>query len=161
MPTPISHATVGFAIGAWTAPRPPATRVCLATAALAALPDVDVLWWSPDRPETSLLAHRAITHSIVFALAAALVMTLLFHHGRLIVPFALAALSHSCLDAFSRYSLGIQFLAPFSTQRFRFPWTPLGDPTGSLARQLMQEALVVFLPALVIAVAGLRVRRRS
>ena len=73
----------------------------------------------------------------------------------------LALLSHACLDALSTYSFGVEFFAPFSQQRFRFGWTPLGDPNGSLAGQLLQEAIVVFLPAVVLAWLAFRVRGRA
>jgi len=57
--------------------------------------------------------------------------------------FLLGTPLHGCLDALSRYSFGVEFFAPLSVQRFRFPWTPLGDPSG-LAGQLIQEAFVFF-----------------
>ncbi|SRR6266446_2755404 len=160
MPTPLSHAAVGFAIAAWTQPAPPARRVGLVAAACAALPDIDFFGWP--------VAHRAITHSLAFALIGALVITAACfrseqwtrRRSRIALVLGLALLSHSCLDALSTYSFGVEFFAPFSDQRFRFAWTPLGDPNGSLAGQLMQEALVVFLPAVLIAWLGLRQRGR-
>ena len=68
----------------------------------------------------------------------------------------LAIASHACLDALSTYSLGVEFFAPFSQERFRFLWTPLGVASGSLVGQLVQEALVVLLPALLLAWFGRR-----
>jgi len=167
VPTPISHAAVGFAIGAWTAPAPPDTRVCVAAAACAALPDIDVLW-SFGLPESSSFAHRALTHSLVFALFTALVVAFVFFRDerwtasrlRIALVLGLALLSHSCLDALSTYSLGIGVFVPFSAHRLRFPWTPLGRPSGTITSQLIEEGLVIFLPALVIAWLGWRVRRR-
>ncbi len=160
MPTPISHAAVGFAIAAWTQPAPPTRRVFLVAAACAALPDIDFFGWP--------FAHRAITHSLAFALLGAVVITaVLFRseqwtqqRSRIALVLGLALLSHGCLDALSTYSFGIEFFAPFSEQRFRFPWTPLGDPNGRLVGQLMQEALVVFLPAVLIGWLGMRSRGR-
>jgi len=161
VPTPLSHAAVGYAIGAWSPPDvPPSTqRVCLAAAACAALPDIDVIGFT---------AHRGITHSLTFALVVAMLATfLLFPQAQtrrtrvqIALTLLVALLSHSCLDALSQYSWGIEFFAPFSQQRFRFVWTPLGRPNGELASQLVQEALVVFLPAVVLAWLGLRRRRR-
>lgn len=69
----------------------------------------------------------------------------------------LALVSHACLDALSTYSVGVQFLAPFSQQRFRFLWTPLG--AAGLKGQLVQEAIVVLVPAVLLAWLGLKVRR--
>lgn len=166
MPTPISHAAVGFAIGAWTRGQAPARRVCVVAAACAALPDSDAIGWVLGVPDSSLFAHRAITHSLVFAVAAAALATIEFFQGdewrqtrtRIALLLGLALLSHACLDALSTYSLGVEFFAPFSQQRFRFPWTPLGDPTGTLVGQLAQEGAVVLLPALVIGWLGLKTR---
>jgi len=167
VPTPFSHAAVGFAIGAWTAPAPPSTRACVAAAACAALPDIDVLW-SSGLPHSSPFAHRALTHSVLFALCAALAVAAIFFRNerwqaspaRMALVLGLALLSHSFLDALSSYSLGIAFFAPFSEHRFRFPWTPLGRPAGMIVSQLMLESLLVFLPAALIAWLGWRIRSR-
>ena len=160
MPTPITHAAVGYAIAAWTQPDAPTRRVCLIAAACAALPDVDVI---------TPFAHRGITHSLAFALVATLVTTVLFFRGnqwsaargRIAAMLGLALLSHSCLDALSTYSYGVEFFAPFSLQRYRFAWTPLGDPSGSLVGQLMQEATFLLAPAVLVAWLGLRLRGRA
>jgi inner membrane protein len=127
-------------------------------AACAALPDIDFFGWP--------FAHRAITHSLAFALIGAVVITAVLFRSdqwtqqrtRIGLVLGLALLSHGCLDGLSTYSFGIEFFAPFSDQRFRFPWTPLGDPNGRLAGQLMQEAVIVFLPAVLMGWLGLRRR---
>jgi len=130
-------------------------------AACAVLPDIDYFGWP--------LAHRSLTHSLAFAIAAAAAATFSFFRGpewsrqraRVAVALGFAALSHGFLDALSSYSYGVGFFVPFSQQRYRFPWTPLGNPTGSLAGQLVQEALVVFLPAVLLAWLAFRVRGRA
>lgn len=168
MPTPISHAAVGFAVGSWSAPARPSTRVCLAAAACAALPDIDVLWSPLGLPPSSPFAHRALTHSLLFAAVAAIVVAFAFfrdehwraYRPRLAFVFGLALLSHSLLDALSKYSLGVGFFVPFSEHRYRFPWTPLGRPTGTIGSQLIVEGLVVFLPAVALAWLGWRIRNR-
>ena len=160
MPTPVSHAAVGFAIAAWTQQRPPTRRVCLVAAACAALPDIDFFEWP--------VAHRTIAHSLAFAVVGAAAATFIFfrspewarQRARIALVLGLALLSHSCLDALSTYSYGIAFFAPFSQQRYRFAWTPLGDPSGTLAGQLTQEALVVFLPAVLLGWLAFRLRSR-
>ena len=166
MPTPVSHAAVGYALATWAERGVPARRVCVVAAACAALPDIDVAGWPLHVANTSLFAHRAITHSLVFALAATLLATAIFFRGnqwtlrraRIAAILGLALLSHACLDALSTYSLGVEFFAPFSQERFRFLWTPLGVASGDLGGQLLQEAIVVLLPALVLAWLG---RRRA
>jgi hypothetical protein len=92
---------------------------------------------------------------------AAALATVLFFRDRqgMFVLLLVALLTHSVLDGFSSYSVGLAFLAPFSPQRYRFLWTPLGDPAGRLPHQLLQEALVVLLPVALAIVLGLRTRR--
>lgn len=169
MPTPLSHAAVGYALGVWIQPGRPSARVCIAAAVCAALPDIDAIGWALHISDTSTLAHRAITHSLTFALAGALLTTALLFRGslwaesrtRIGLTLAVASLSHSCLDALSTYSSGVEFFAPFSHHRFRFPWTPLGGLHASLGAQLVQETAVVLLPALLAAWLGFKIRRRG
>ena len=164
MPTPVSHAAVGYAIASWARADTETRRLGIVAAACAALPDID---WPWNVATTSLFSHRAITHSLLFAALSAVLATCLCFtrsqrstNGRtILLILGLAALSHACLDALSSYSYGIEFFAPFWRQRFRFVWTPLGDPSGTLAGQLRQELFVVFLPAVVLATVGLWVRR--
>ena len=147
----------------------PTRRVCVVAAACAALPDIDALGWPLHIPSTSLFAHRAITHSLAFALAATLVTTAIVFRGdqwsprraRVAAALGLAIASHACLDALSTYSVGVEFFAPFSQQRFRFPWTPLGPGSGGVLGQLAQEAVVILLPAVLVGWLGIKVRRRS
>jgi membrane-bound metal-dependent hydrolase YbcI (DUF457 family) len=121
------------------------------------MPDIDYFGWP--------VAHRTLTHSVVFALVGALVVTAVFFRDppgtpnrvRTAAILALAFLSHGLLDGLSQYSWGIEYLAPFSSQRFRLWWTPLGDRT--LAAQLAQEAMVVLLPAVVLGWIAFKVRR--
>ena len=135
-------------------------------AACAALPDIDVLW-SSGLPASSPFAHRALTHSLVFAVAAAIVVAFLcFSDDRwrpkrrhIAAVLLVALLSHSTLDSLSTYSLGVGFFAPFSAHRFRFPWRPLGRPNGTIMSQLVEEGLVVFLPGVVLAWLAWRRRR--
>ncbi len=135
----------------------------MAVAACAALPDIDVLWSPMQLADTSLFAHRAITHSLAFALVAAVVVTAVWFRRERRTGFVLllALLSHSCLDALSTYSLGVAFFEPFSAHRFRFPWTPLGRPNGTVASQLILESLVVMAPAVLLGWLGLRTRHRQ
>jgi membrane-bound metal-dependent hydrolase YbcI (DUF457 family) len=141
--------------------------VCIVAAACAALPDIDVLGWPLHVAEGSAFAHRAITHSLAFAVAGAAAATMVCFRGRqwadgrfrIALVLGLALLSHACLDALSTYSAGVEFFAPFSQHRFRFPWTPLGNPAGGLAGQLVQDAVFVLLPAVLIGWLGIKVRR--
>ena len=168
MPTPISHFAVGFAVTAWAPPDLSTRRIRVAAAVCAALPDIDVLASSFHVGQASLFGHRAITHSLAFALIAAVAVTRVLFSGdkwaqrrtRIGLILGLALLSHSCMDALSTYSVGVEFLAPFSQERFRFDWTPLGHPNWGLGTQLAQEALFVLLPAVLVGWFGLKFRGR-
>ena len=164
----IAHALVGAALGRAVADRHVRLAGWLGAVAANA-PDWTEFFIglpAPAHPDQYLVLHRGITHSLVFAVGGAVVATaLLFraHESRMRVALVLglAFLSHSLLDGLSSYSSGIAYFAPFSSQRFRLWWTPLGDPEGQLAGQLIQEAFVVFLPAFVLGWLALRVRRRA
>lgn len=152
MPTPVSHAAVGYALGVWSQRRLPISRVSVAAAICAALPDIDVLG-------APYIAHRGITHSLLFVITVTALARLVFSPRKTWPLLGLALLSHSLLDALSTYSVGIAFFAPFSSARYRFLWTPLGDPQGRLVHQLEQEVFLVLLPALLAIGLGLRARR--
>jgi len=169
VPTPISHAAVGFAIATWTQPRMPTRRVGIVAAACAALPDIDAIGWPLHIPDTSLFSHRAITHSLTFAVVVAVAATLVCFRGtqwtprwaRIALVLGLALVSHACLDALSTYSVGVEFFAPFSRERFRFLWTPLGPPGGGVLGQLAQEAVFILLPAVLVGWLGIKARRAA
>jgi membrane-bound metal-dependent hydrolase YbcI (DUF457 family) len=131
------------------------------------LPDIDVLW-SSGLPASSPFSHRALTHSLLVALVAAIVVAWVFFSDnawrpsrtRIAGVLLLALLSHSCLDMLSPYSRGIGLFVPITEHRFRWPWTPLGRPHGMIVSQLVEEGVVVFLPAVLIAWLGWRTRSR-
>jgi len=147
----------------------PTRRACIVAAACAALPDIDAIGWPLHIPNTSLFSHRAITHSLTFALVAAVAATIVCFRGtpwtprraRIALVLGLALVSHVCLDALSTYSVGVEFFAPFSQKRFRFPWTPLGAPGGSVLGQLAQEAIFILLPAVLVGWLGIKARRAA
>jgi membrane-bound metal-dependent hydrolase YbcI (DUF457 family) len=74
--------------------------------------------------------------------------------------FALCMATHPVLDAMSTYSLGIEFFAPFSQHRYRFPWQPLTDPGANLGVALRNEIAWALLPLGALASLGSRRRRR-
>jgi inner membrane protein len=99
------------------------------------LPDIDflaVLWLTTSE---NLLAHRGITHSIVFLLFAAPLLAAIAYrlHRSHQIPFKkwllfmfLAVAAHLFIDAFNNYGVG--WLEPFSQQRFSFNSIYVVDP---------------------------------
>lgn len=122
------------AVGALLLPTAP-PRVWTVLAVGAALPDLDAIGRPFGYGDLDFLGgHRALTHSLgaaaLFGVAAA---TLLLRRVPATVPWTrlwaalfLALASHGVLDAFTSYGQGVAFLAPWTWQRFRSPWTPLG-----------------------------------
>ena len=82
--------------------------------------------------------------------------------------FFLATASHGLLDALTDGGLGVAFFAPFSDERYFFPWRPIAVSPISVRRfftgrgldVLASELVVVWMPATVMAVVGWLIRRQ-
>jgi inner membrane protein len=122
------------AIGSVVAPRALPRGTWGVIAVLAVIPDLDAIGRPFGRGDVELLGgHRALTHSVTFTVAISLVVyAWLRRRGiaepaswRLWLAIFLGTASHAAMDAFTAYGDGIQFLAPWSTERFASPWRPL------------------------------------
>ena len=104
------------------------------------LPDIDFIssvWLSAiDR----LLAHRGITHSLLFVLLASLLLTFLANriHKIKTIPifswlifFVTCLTAHILLDMFNAYGIGL--LEPFSQKRFSLSIIYVADPLFSIS----------------------------
>jgi inner membrane protein len=172
VPTILTHAVVAVALGAAASGRRrmPA-RFWLLAAGLAMLPDVDVLAWPLGLAHDPRWGHRGITHSLFAALAVAVLATLAAGPRIPMRRRTLGALlfvlmaSHGVLDAFTNGGSGVAFLAPFDDTRYFFPWRPVEvSPIGLRVfsrwglEVLESELLWIWLPAALIAAAGVRRR---
>jgi inner membrane protein len=182
MPTIVSHALVAGAAARWWGHRPPA-RFWTWTAVCAMLPDADVIAFTFGIPYGDMFGHRGFTHSFFFAaLVGAAASWHLSHRPtsplhrsgsdsnrpgsdshRLAFFFWFAAItaSHGLLDALTDGGRGIGFFAPFSDQRYFFPWRPIQvspigvgffSPRG--LRVLASEAGWIWVPSAIIAVSA-------
>ena len=140
MPTFVGHSLVALSVCA------PLQRTPLAKAMsfsgwlvllliASILPDLDVLmlrWLPYSHP----LSHRGLGHSLLFALVAALCLTISCYlagmvRGKLLtlilVWLVIAAVmgSHGLLDALTDGGLGIGLLSPVSLRRYFFPIRPI------------------------------------
>ncbi len=139
------------------------------------LPDLDVVAFHLGIPYGAMFGHRGFSHSIAFALLAAMGFRFLSKVGRerpwtTFIFLAFATISHGLLDALTNGGLGVGFFAPFSGRRYFFPadWievSPIGihffSPRGMAV--LRSELLVVWLPCVLVALLayGLRLYARS
>lgn len=128
------------------------------------LPDADAIGFAFGVRYGSIFGHRGLTHSIAFAvLVGFLVGTFAFGKQstasrlKLVLYFALVTLSHPLLDALTNGGLGVALFAPFSAERYFFPWRPIEvSPIGMRffsergLEVLASEVIWVWLPALLI-----------
>jgi inner membrane protein len=185
MPTIISHAVAGLALGAALRPAPsdlgagidpPPARYWALGATAAMLPDADVLAFRLGIPYEHVLGHRGLSHSLPFAAALAGLLTWAAFRdarwggarGRLWVYLVLATASHGVLDALTSGGHGIAFLAPFWNQRYFLPWQPIEVSPLSVRRFLSGRGLAVlaselrwvWLPSFLVAGVALLARGR-
>jgi inner membrane protein len=195
MPTILTHAVVGAALALLVPARcedsarephgtpPPGRRGAVTgrrrrrllagvSAALAMLPDADVVGVELGVPWGSMWSHRGVSHSLTAA-AVVGVATALGYSGsasrsraRLAAYFALVTASHGVLDALTNGGLGVAFLAPFRADRFFFPWRPIEVSPMGLAffsgrglAVLESEVRWVWLPVGAVLGATALVRR--
>lgn len=130
----IGHIAVGIAAGrAFTrndASRSQLLKACAAFAALAMLPDADVIAFVFGIPYEHPWGHRGVTHSVVFALVIAAVAYAAAKPLKLPpLPTALCTLlsvgTHGPLDTLTNGGLGAELFWPFSTERYFAPVTPI------------------------------------
>ncbi len=168
----IGHLAAGAALGALYSrgtgrnPRP----AIIGFAALAVAPDLDLLAGLFGVLPNTPLAHRGITHSILFAVTLGII-GLLVARGGAGARFwsggtvALALASHGLLDTMSQLGNGPMLLWPFSTQSYEFLWRPIPGVLNA-AHYLTVQAIptlvtetLIFLPLLVYALLAFFPRR--
>ncbi len=179
MPTIFTHAVAALAVGKASAgARKMPARFWLLTALCAVLPDADVVGFSLGW-RGSMLGHRGLSHSLLFALAVALVVVGVafrkarpFRTGWLVFYFFAVTASHGLLDALTDGGSGVAFFAPFDDARYFFPWRPIEVSPLSLdrffssrgAEVLKSEVVWVWIPAaalIILAWAYRRLRARA
>ena len=133
----------------------------------AIIPDADFIGYKLGIEYGSMFGHRGFTHSLFFALLLSIILMLLFYRveksfskkwNLLLLYFFLATASHPVLDAFTNGGHGVAFFAPFSSERFFFPWRPIEvcplSITGFFTERgftvIKSEMIWVGIPALVL-----------
>src|SRR4030095_14241949 len=140
------------------------------------LPDLDVISFAFGIRYGHMLGHRGITHSFVFAFVLSCLVVLLFFRAAslftcscwfLIVYFFVVTASHALLDALTNGGLGVALFAPFSSERYFFPWraievSPIGVEAvmgGRGAEVLLSEMKWIWTPSALLVIIALIVRR--
>lgn len=129
MPTIFTHAFAAAAIGSTAKPATGFTKMLLLGMGCAMLPDADVIAFQFGVSYADVFGHRGITHSLPFAMAWGLLVSLLAYRKEigtrrwwgLTLYFVLATASHGLLDAFTNGGLGVAFFAPWEAKRYFAP----------------------------------------
>jgi inner membrane protein len=144
LPTIISHPAAAL-----LQPRHTPVRVTIAAIVATILPDLDTISFKLGIPYGSPYGHRGFTHSIAFALASSLLLTLITRRDARTFAFLfVCAISHPLLDAVTDGGRGVALLWPLTAHRYFAPWRPIiVSPIGRLdLRVLWSEVKWVWAP---------------
>ena len=169
----LTHPVVPFALSVFLPQGSASPRLLFAGAVCSIIPDLDVIGFGFGIRYSDMLGHRGLTHSIVFAAAlGALVGFTLFRNVQgsnwVIFLFLFSStLSHTLLDMLTNGGLGVALFAPFSNERYFFPWRPIEvSPIGVGSffsergvRVILSELRWVWLPSAVVSALGYVSRR--
>lgn len=176
MATVITHAIAASALCTVAPKDLPRVRLAIVLGVLAMIPDLDVIGFRYGILYSDVFGHRGFTHSILFAIMAAVATPFIAFPklnalGRpwwILVGFAfVATLSHGVIDSFTDAGLGVGFFIPFDDTRYFAPWRPLATSplsisafiNGPAVHILMNELFWIGIP-LVGLFGGLHLIRR-
>lgn len=140
MPTFIGHAVTGIALSSTVSQKQQWFRVGIICLICSVAPDIDALGFRLGIHYQHWLGHRGFSHSIVFAVAFALLAILFISEKStkrrwlLFVVFFVSGLLHDILDAMTNGGLGVAFFSPFSDNRYFLPWQPIEVSPLSIKR---------------------------
>jgi len=174
MPTLISHAVVGLALGPAFGRSALQARSLVLGIVCASVPDLDVIGFHFGVRYGDFWGHRGFTHSLLFA--AAIATLVLPIASRKMVPgdrtllwlyFFLATAGHGLLDAMTDGGLGVAFLSPFDETRYFLPWRPIPVSPLGFTRLFSPRGLAIlggeifwiWLPAAFLAFCACAFRR--
>jgi inner membrane protein len=169
----ITHPAIPLALSGFLPQENVSPDLLLAGAVCSIVPDLDVVGFRFGIRYGDMLGHRGFTHSLLFAvILAALLMFTLFRNraGKtwvILLFLFLSTLSHPLLDMLTNGGLGVALFAPFSDERYFFPWRPIEVSPLTVgkffsdwgARVIISELKWVWLPSAVVFTIGQVIRR--
>ena len=171
MPTIISHAILPLAAAVIAGPKLVPARVAWMGAALAMLPDLDVIGFRFGVPYGADWGHRGASHSLAIAALIAGLLALARPGTRrgIAVPFLILAMaSHGLLDMLTDGGRGVALLWPASSERLFMPFRPIHvSPIGARffsqrgLETVWSELLWIGLPCLIAAGFATLARRKT
>lgn len=136
----LTHIVLGACIGEAVAGKYMNKRAMFYGALAQSVPDVDFVLGFFLHGADNVVAHRGLTHSILFGLAAVFFLTWLVKdvihktplpYKNVLALFGVNIFVHLFIDTFNAYGVGL--LMPFSRHRFTFNVLFVADPLFSLA----------------------------
>jgi len=174
MPTIFSHAFFATVAGKAFFKKSVSIWFWLLAAVCSIIPDADVITRSFGVERGSMFSHRGFTHSFFFAVLFGTLIALVARRflktglpfSALVIFFSAATLSHPLLDMLTDGGSGVALFAPFTNERFFFPWQPIEvSPIGLRFFSergiivILSEFVWVWLPALLILTVSFIVRK--
>jgi inner membrane protein len=134
----LTHGLLGLAVGSLRRSDRDRVAVLVGCVLAAEIPDLDYFWPADDSVLHALMAHRGLTHSVLFAplvaLAATALTKLAFRRASTISIFlwSLPAVlfAHLLADAWTGW--GTRLALPFSDARVTLDWMMVVDPLFTL-----------------------------
>jgi len=135
----LTHIVVGACLGELIAGKQLGKKAMLIGALANTIPDFDVIAGLWNSPSEQLLAHRGITHSILFAFILSPLLAWFFYlkdkqqkisYTRWLLLIGSGMLLHNVMDAFTAYGTG--WLEPFYQTRISFNTIYILDPIFTL-----------------------------
>lgn len=136
----LTHIVLGACIGEAIAGKQLGKRSMFYGAMAQSVPDTDFVAGFFLHGADNVVAHRGVTHSILFGIAASIFLTWLvkekihktpLSYKSVFLLFAGNIATHLFLDTFNAY--GVELLMPFSKHHFTFNVLYVGDPLFSVA----------------------------
>lgn len=169
----LTHPAVPLALSAFLPRGAASPALLLAGAACSVVPDLDVIGFGFGVSYSDMLGHRGLTHSVLFAAALGALLTFTLFRAApggnwpTSLFLSLSTLSHALLDMLTNGGLGVALFAPFSNERYFFPWRPIEvSPIGVSSflsdwgvRVILSELRWVWLPSAVVYALGYVTRR--
>lgn len=161
----VGHLAVGLCLGRYLLPSVSTKQTWLGMgimAALALLPDADVIAFVLRIPYAAPWGHRGASHSLALGIAGGLLCGTLLSplwssRFRTIFAATIAIVSHGLLDCLTDGGLGVALLWPYSLTRYFAPLRPIPvAPIGlgllsSRGLAVLFTETIYFLPLFVLA----------
>ena len=154
MASAFGHAFLAFATGNTLKKEFRSAKFWILGITCSVIPDLDVIAFKFGIHYEHMFGHRGFTHSIFFGFLLAYIVTRSFYNKNglssnawwtLFAYFSFCGISHGMLDAMTTGGRGVAFFAPFSDERYFFPWRMIKVSPMSISRFFSLSGHLIFL----------------